>query len=83
MSAESWQAIYQSKTDAELAALLVELEKISNLSTQTVGGKSYAVDVGIIRDKMLGITREQQRRAQGVSGRSAFVGQVDFSEGVR
>ncbi len=56
MSAESWEFIYSRKSTEEL-------DKISNPSTQTVGSKSYAVDVGAIRQKMQAITEIILRRS--------------------
>ena len=80
MSVESWKVIYGRKTTEELEAMLTELDKISNLSTQTVGSKSYGVDVGAIRQKMQAITEIILRRggAQGATSK----GVVDFSGGV-
>lgn len=79
----AWTTIYQTYTDEQLVSEIAELKKVSNFSSQTVGGKSYTIDPNLVGEKLRAAVSEQQRRGGSLgSGRQAFVGQVDFSGGV-
>lgn len=79
----AWEVIYRNKSTEELQAMLVELDALSTMSTQTIGGRSYAVDVAAVKEKMLAVATLLEKRAGSVQvGRGDSVGVVDFSGGV-
>lgn len=81
MAATDYYTLYRSKTDAELDAAIVALEKQLDaaFTSQTVGSKSYTRDMNIVKDRLQAAAYIKSERTSDATGIDPHSGVVDYS----